>query len=121
MIRHKRFGQTLGHGAKTITDQPVLFDIQSPFILAPPAAAARRFYQGIHTTKRLPKPHDNVFDFLYPNQPNILFEFARWIFPTLSVDLSPEERLNGLLGGKLSLGKLRTGPGIVLVWLLKLA
>jgi hypothetical protein len=101
------------NGAKTIIDQPVLFDIQSPFILAPPAAA-RRFYQSIHATKRLPKPHDNMFAFPCLNQPNIAFEFARWIFPTLSGDVSLKERLDGPLGGKLSLGRLRTGSGYCL-------
>jgi hypothetical protein len=101
------------NGVKTISDQPVLFDIQSPFILAPPAAA-RRFYQGIHATKRLPKPHDNMFAFPCLNQPNIAFEFARWLFPTLSGDVSMEERFDGPLGGKLSLGKLRNGTGYCL-------
>jgi hypothetical protein len=101
------------NGAKIISDQPVLFDIQSPFVLAPPAAA-RRFYQGIHATKRLPKPHDNMFAFPCLNQPNIAFEFARWIFPTLSGDVSMEERFDGPLGGKLSLGKLRNGTGYCL-------
>jgi hypothetical protein len=101
------------NGAKIISDQPVLFDIQSPFILAPPAAV-RRFYKGIHATKRLPKPHDNMFAFPCLNQPNIAFEFARRIFPTLSGDVSMEERFDGPLGGKLSLGKLRNGTGYCL-------
>jgi hypothetical protein len=70
-------------------------------------------------TKGLPKPHDNMFAFPCPTQPNIAFEFAKWIFPTLSVDLSLEERLNEPLRrklslGKLSQGKLRTGSGYCL-------
>lgn len=64
------------------------------------AYTRRRGFQS-HKTTCLPFP--------CPSHSNIAFEFARWIFPTLSVDLFPEERLNGLLGGKLSLGKLRTG------------
>ena len=101
------------NGAKVLKDQPALFDIQSPFILAPPAAA-RQFYQGIHATKRLPKPHDNMFAFPCLNQPNIAFEFARWLFPTLSGAISMEERFDGPLGGKLSLGRLRNGSGYCL-------
>ena len=98
------------NGAKVLQDQAVLLDIQSPFILAPPEAT-RKFYQGIHASKRLPKPNDNMFVFPCHNRPNIAFEFARWIFPTLSGDVSEEEKLAGPLGGKLSLGKLRDGSG----------
>ena len=77
------------NGAKVLKDQPVLLDIQSPFILPPPASA-RRFYQGMHATKRLPKPYGNMFAIPCLNQPNIAFEFARWLFPTLSGDVSME-------------------------------
>lgn len=98
------------NGAKVVDNQPVLFDIQSPFILAPPAAA-RAFYGRIHAAKRLQKPHDNMFKFPCLNPPNIAFEFMRSLFATLSGDVSVEERLAGPLGGKLSLGKLRDGTG----------
>ena len=98
------------NGVKVLKDQPALFDIQSPFILAPPVAV-RRFYQGIHAAKRLPKPHSNMFAYPCLNQPSIAFEFARRLFPTLSGDVSMEERFDGPLGGKLSLGKLRNGSG----------
>ena len=75
---------------KVLSDQPVLFDIRPPITLVPPAAV-RQFYQGIHATERLPKPHDDMLAFPCLNQPNIAFEFARWIFPTPSGDVSTGE------------------------------
>lgn len=101
------------NGAKIVQNQAVVFDIQSPFILAPPGAA-QAFYKSIHAAKRLPKPHDNMFKFPCLNRPNIAFEFDRWLFPTLSGDLSMQDRFDGPLGGKLSLGKVRQGSGYCL-------
>ena len=98
------------NGEKMLKSQPVLLDIQSPFILAPPQAV-QQFYKNIAWSKRMPKPHDNFFKFPCLNPPNIAFEFAGWFFPTLSGDLTKEEYFSGPAGGRLSLGKAGNGTG----------
>jgi len=50
------------NGEKVIRNLPVLLDINSPFMLAPPAAA-KQFYQGIRAAKRQHKPHGNNLGF----------------------------------------------------------
>ena len=98
------------NGAKVLKNQPVLLDVQSPFILAPPLAA-RRFYESISGYKRLPSPHNMFFAFPCLNRLHIAFEFGGWMFPTLSGEETIEEGLWGPPGGKLSLGKLGSGTG----------
>lgn len=96
------------NGIKVLKNQPVLFDIQSPFILAPPLAA-RKFYESIGGCSRLAKPYDMFWKFPCPNRPQIMLEFGGWWFPIMSSEGSREESLWGPDGGRLSLGKLNMG------------
>jgi hypothetical protein len=96
------------NGLKVIKNQPVLFDIQSPFILAPPLAA-RRFYESIGGCSRLPAPFDMFWKFPCLNKPKIMLEFGGWWFPIMSGEGGGSEALWGPDGGRLSLGKLNMG------------
>lgn len=98
------------NGAKVLKNQPVLFDVQVPFILAPPLAAWK-FYEGISGSKRLEKPFDMFFAFPCLNQPYIAFEFDGWIFPILTGEESRMERTHRSSGAKFSLGKEKLGSG----------
>ncbi|RMZ89431.1 hypothetical protein DV736_g3333, partial [Chaetothyriales sp. CBS 134916] len=96
-------------GAKVLKNQPVLFDIQCPFILAPPMAAARVYY-SIGGAFRLPSPQDQYFAFPCLNAVNLAFEIAGWNFPGMMVGLSTmttrADQLHGPVGGRFSLGLL---------------
>lgn len=96
--------------AKVLKNQPVLFDIQCPFILAPPAAAAR-FYEALGGAIRLPPPHDGFFAFPCLNQVNIAFELGGWRFPSMSGEGTRADALHGPAGGLFSLGKMGNGTG----------
>ena len=94
------------NGAKVLRNQPVLFDLQCPFILAPPMAAAR-IYESVGGAFRLPHPHDQFFAFPCLNAVNIAFEIGGWNFPVMSGEGSNEDVLHGPVGGKFSLGLMR--------------
>ena len=103
------------NNAKILKNQPVLLDIQSPFILAPPLAV-RRFYESIGGCAQLPAPYDMFWKFPCLNRPKIMLEFGGWWFPILSGEGSSSEASWGPAGGRLSLGKLpmdgnQTGSG----------
>ncbi|KAK5354105.1 hypothetical protein LTS03_006913 [Exophiala xenobiotica] len=98
------------NGAKVLKNQPVLFDINVPYILAPPVAA-QRFYESIGGTKRLDPPYDSFFAFPCLNGVNIGLEIGGWIFPSMSGEGTREDALNGPAGGRFSLGKLGNGTG----------
>lgn len=98
------------NGAKILKNQPVLFDIQVPFILAPPLAV-KRFYASISGSKRIQKPFDRFFAFPCLNQPSIAFEFNAWLYPTMGGEKSESDDYTGLHGGKFSLGKEMPGSG----------
>ncbi|KPI40701.1 uncharacterized protein AB675_10838 [Cyphellophora attinorum] len=98
------------NGAKVMRNQPVLLDIQSPFILAP-SEAARQFYAAIGGSYRLPAPHDMFFAIPCLNKVNIAFEMAGWNFPVMSAETTRFDSLHGPPGGPLSLGKLEDGTG----------
>jgi hypothetical protein len=93
------------NGLKVLKNQPVLIDIQSPFVLAPPLAA-RRFYESIGGCSRLPPPYDMFWKYPCLNRPKIMLEFGGWWFPVMSSEGSRSEALWGPDGGRLSLGKL---------------
>ena len=95
---------------KILRNQPVLFDIQVPFILAPPLSA-RRFYESIGGAKRLNPPFDMFFAFPCLNQPEIAFEFNAWIFTTMTGESGIDGGFGGPAGGKMSLGKEKEGSG----------
>jgi hypothetical protein len=93
---------------KVLKNQPVLLDVQSPFVLAPPLAA-RRFYESIGGCSRLPAPYDMFWKFPCLNRPNIAVEFGGWWFPVMSGEGGRSEAIWGPDGGRLSLGKLKMG------------
>ncbi|RMZ77809.1 hypothetical protein DV737_g4162, partial [Chaetothyriales sp. CBS 132003] len=96
-------------GAKVLTNQPVLFDIQCPFILAPPMAAVR-VYHSIGGAFRLPSPRDQYFAFPCLNVVNLAFDIAGWNFPVTvmghSTSTTRADQLQGPVGGRFSLGLL---------------
>ncbi len=98
------------NGAKVLKNQPVLFDIQCPFILAPPSAAAR-FYDAIGGVIRLEPPYENFFAFPCLNQVNVAFELGGWNFPSMSGEGTRADALHGPAGGRFSLGKIGNGTG----------
>ena len=98
------------NGAKVLKNQPVLFDVHVPFILAPPVAA-ETFYKGISGAKKMPAPDDIFYVFPCLNPPNIAFEFDGWMFPTMSGGQTTEDAFLGPHGGRLSLGQVREGSG----------
>lgn len=93
-----------------LKNQPILFDINVPFILAPPVAA-QRFYESIGGTKRLPPPYDSFFAFPCLNHVNIVFEIGGWNFPSMNGEGTTSDALYGPAGGRFSLGKLADGTG----------
>lgn len=96
------------NGLKVLKNQPVLLDIQSPFILAPPLAT-RRFYESIGGCARLAPPYDMFWKIPCLNRPKIMLEFGGWFFTIMSNEGSRSEALKGPDGGRLSLGKLEMG------------
>ncbi|KAH0829859.1 hypothetical protein AYO21_10167 [Fonsecaea monophora] len=98
------------HGAKILRNQPVILDINVPFILAPPIAT-QRFYDSIGGTKRLPAPFDVFFAFPCFNQVNIALEIAGMNIPAMQGQGTWEDGLHGPTGGRFSLGKLQDGSG----------
>jgi hypothetical protein len=91
-----------------LRNQPVLFDLNCPFILAPPVAA-RRFYDSIGGTKRLPDSPFYAFPCL--NRPKIAFEIGGWNFPSMDGQGTKADMIHGPAGGRFSLGKLGDGTG----------
>ena len=101
------------NGAKVLKNQPVLFDIQCPFILAPPAAAAR-FYDGIGGVIRLSGLHQGFYAFPCLNQVNLAFELGGWSFPSMSGEGNRADAVHGPAGGRFSLGKIGNGTSYCL-------
>lgn len=96
------------NASKIMKNQPVVLDLNSPFVLAPPQAT-RKFYEAVPGARRLEAPYDQFYVFPCLNPPNVAFEFAGWNFPALQGASISDYW--GPLGGKLSLGKLRAGSG----------
>ena len=101
------------NGAKVLKNQPVLFDVQCPFILAPPSAVAR-FYEAIGGAFRMETPYDNFFAFPCLNQVNVAFELGGWNFPSMSGEGNRADAVHGPAGGRFSLGKIGNGTGYCL-------
>ena len=96
------------NGIKMLKNQPVLLDVQCPFILAPPLAA-RRFYESIGGSARLPAPFDMFWKYPCYNRPKIMLEFGGWWFRAMSGEGSQSESMQGPDGGRLSVGRLYMG------------
>ncbi|KAI9879838.1 MAG: hypothetical protein M1830_006861 [Pleopsidium flavum] len=95
-------------GSKVLKNQPVVIDLNTPFILAPPLAA-RAFYASISGSRPLPPPHHNFHIFPCLNPPVLHFEFSGWRFPAMQGGKGADWW--GPPGGKFSLGRLREGSG----------
>ncbi|KIW25698.1 uncharacterized protein PV07_08859 [Cladophialophora immunda] len=98
------------NGAKILRNQPVLFDLNVPVILAP-SIAAQRFYDAIGGTKRLAPPFDAFFAFPCFNQVNLALEIAGLNLPAMQGQGTWADGLHGPAGGRFSLGKLGDGSG----------
>ncbi|KAI9760298.1 MAG: hypothetical protein M1835_000194 [Candelina submexicana] len=95
-------------GTKVLKNQPVVVDLNTPFILAPPLAV-KAFYSSISGSRNLPAPHDNFYMFPCLNPPTLHFEFGGWNFPAMQG--SKGAGYLGGPGGKFSLGKVQEGSG----------
>lgn len=105
-------------GVKILKNQPVLLDINCPFILAPPVAAAR-LYESISGARRLvtllDQPHEAWYEatrfWSFPclSAIDISFEIAGWQYPVVSGERLREDDIHGPAGGRFSLGKVDVG------------
>lgn len=105
------------NGVKVLKNQPVLFDVNCPFILAPPGAA-QAVYEAIPGARTLASLLDDaqasdeeVTDFYAVpclNEVDIAFEIAGWQFPFGKSGLR-EDAVHGPFGGRFSLGQVSVG------------
>ncbi|KAI9715594.1 MAG: hypothetical protein M1812_005898 [Candelaria pacifica] len=95
-------------GTKVLKNQPVVIDLNTPFILAPPLAV-KAFYSSISGSRPLPPPHNNFYMFPCLNPPMLHFEFGGWNFPAMQGGKGADYL--GGPGGKFSLGKVQEGSG----------
>ncbi|KAL9112202.1 MAG: hypothetical protein Q9187_007821, partial [Circinaria calcarea] len=93
-------------GVRVLKNQPVVIDINSPFILAPPFAA-RAFYASISGS--LPLASSPFYLFPCLNPPVLEFEFEGGTFPVLQGSKGAD--WVGMPGGRLNLGRLEEGSG----------
>ncbi|KAI9868818.1 MAG: hypothetical protein M1813_004669 [Trichoglossum hirsutum] len=93
-------------GSKVLKNQPVVIDLNTPFILAPPTAT-KLFYSSISGSRPLPPPHSQFHTFPCLNPPALHFEFAGGFFPVMPGGGVGRERV----GGRFSLGRVRPGSG----------
>lgn len=84
------------------------WQINSPFILAPPLAA-KAFYASVSGSRTLPAPYSNFYVFPCLNPPALHFEFGGTNFPFMQGGRGAE--WSGIPGGKFSLGRLEAGSG----------
>ncbi|MCJ1245744.1 hypothetical protein MMC30_002948 [Trapelia coarctata] len=95
-------------GSKIIKNQPVVIDINTPFILAPPLAV-KTFYASVSGSLQLPPPYQNFYVFPCLNPPVVHFEFDRYQFPVMQGGKGAD--WFGMPGGRLSLGRYEEGSG----------
>ena len=100
------------NGIKIMRNQPVLFDINCPYILAPPMAA-ETFYHAIpggRSVSSLLDVNDTEAMSFYAwpclNKNDIEFEIAGWRFPLAKGVATHADDLHGPTGGKFSLGQI---------------
>ncbi|KAK0120895.1 hypothetical protein ONS96_011093 [Cadophora gregata f. sp. sojae] len=94
-------------GMKVLDNQPIVLDVNTPFIVAPPLAA-RSFYSSISGSRQLSPPFDQFHAYPCFNPPKIHFEFEQW-----NVQVLKGKRDKGTFspGGRFSLGRMATGSG----------
>jgi len=95
-------------GSTVLKNQPVVVDINTPFILAPPLAA-KAFYASVSGSQQLSPPYDNFYIFPCLNPPLVDFEFDSWRFPAMQGGKGAE--WFGMPGGRFSLGRYKKGSG----------
>ncbi|KAH7410971.1 aspartic peptidase domain-containing protein [Cadophora sp. MPI-SDFR-AT-0126] len=94
-------------GIKVLDNQPIILDVNTPFIVAPPLAA-RSFYSSISGSRQLSPPYDQFHAYPCFNPPKVHFEFEQW-----NVQVLKGNRDRGTFspGGRFSLGRMVTGSG----------
>lgn len=105
------------NGVKVLKNQPVLFDINCPFILAP-SGAAEAVYNAIPGGRALSSLFNNEDDgegggddfYVFPclNEIDIAFEIAGWRFSFGKSELR-DDAIHGPFGGRFSLGQADIG------------
>ncbi|MCJ1479130.1 hypothetical protein MMC13_007814 [Lambiella insularis] len=94
--------------SKVIKNQPVVVDINTPFILAPPLAA-KAFYASVSGSLQLPVPFDSFYIFPCLNPPVVYFEFDSWKFP--AIQGGKGRNWLGIPVSRFSLGRYKEGSG----------
>lgn len=106
------------NGVKILKNQPVLLDVNCPFIIAP-IGAAETFYEAIPGGRSLSsliedaeqqKQANEFHVFPCLNEVNIDFELAGWRFP-FGRGEAREDALFGPVGSRFSLGQVDLGNG----------
>ncbi|KAL9040378.1 MAG: hypothetical protein Q9214_004507 [Letrouitia sp. 1 TL-2023] len=90
-------------GSKVLQNQAVVFDINSPFILAPPLAA-KAFYASIAGSRPLEAPFSNFYAFPCINPPSLEFEFHGRRFPVMRGGRGRDWNSATIPGGRLRHG-----------------
>jgi hypothetical protein len=99
-------------GSKVLRNQPVLLDVNCPFVLAPPLAG-RAFWESVGGAQRLggakqsenSPGSDGFWKFPCLNKVSVAWEFGGKMFPAFK-EGGREEVLFGPAGGAMSLGKV---------------
>lgn len=86
------------------------WQMNSPFILAPPLAV-KAFYASVSGSYPLPPPYSNFYAFPCLNPPDIDFDFGGTKFPFMRGARGSVADWSGLPGGRFSLGRLKPGSG----------
>ena len=108
------------NGVKVLRNQPVLLDINCPFILAPPEVT-RTVYESIPGARSLASLLDQDEDagteetrpfhaVSCLNEIDISFEIAGWRFPFARSTHTDDDLFHGPAGGRFSLGKVDVSP-----------
>ncbi|CZS89240.1 uncharacterized protein RAG0_00643 [Rhynchosporium agropyri] len=92
---------------KVMENQPIVLDVNTPFIVAPPLAA-RSFYSSVSGSRRISPPYDQFHAYPCFKPPKIHFEFAQWNIQVLGGN---RDRGTYSPGGRFSLGRMATGSG----------
>ncbi|QSZ34321.1 hypothetical protein DSL72_005912 [Monilinia vaccinii-corymbosi] len=94
-------------GNKILKNQPIVLDINTPFIIGPPHLV-RNLYASISGSRQLPPPYDQFYAYPCFNPPHLSLEFG-----SLRVKILEGKRDAGSFspGGRFSLGKTERGSG----------
>lgn len=106
------------NGVKVLKNQPVLLDVNCPFILAP-AGVAEAVYESIPGARSLPslledgRREDARSFYTIPclNDIAVAFEIAGLPFPVAKAPPTADDLVHGPAGGGFSIGKVNMSPG----------